>query len=399
MTFSGTLRAYPGKKKPAVSDCHVVIVALIALQSWCAPCRKVIICSFLKSRQEMNSFTIRRLLEEESGDNVGLAFGLTIGAGACTLIGSAFVFLKKETVSKYIGPCLGIASGVIAWEGLVELYHEGQSRFGDYFGADSYKKSSFTALACWVGGWVTTALIGIIGKMVRKEPMDEEDSLILMAEDMAAVNKQDQINVVPNPEVPSDLDNASELVDQPKPDAAAPLEAVEIEQPKAQKKNNMNPTGMSKAELLETGILTAVIMFLHNVPEGLAVFLAALSGSGLGFGVAVAIALHNIPQGFAVALPIYEATGDRKKAFLWSFMSGLSQPLASLLGYFVLRDHMTDLVYGITFAYASGMMAYVCLKVLLPAAHKCDPRDKYVSWSVFFGAFIIGLSLSFFDEA
>jgi zinc transporter ZupT len=379
----------------------------------------------------------RKLLEAEAEsnpeDNVGMAFALTFGAGAFTLIGSSFVFMKKETVSKYIGLCLGLASGVIIYEGCIELYHEAVMKFdqhNDSIGMeDAYRLAAFTTLGVWVLGWLTTVFIGIASKWVRNEAKDKEDSLLEMAEEMAKVDQQQDdilkkpsnadvlrsptLNTSDDVKIASTEITVGAIVDGPVLDAtprdsmASTFKGDEKERYtqvakvplKKKVEEEKTDIGLSKKELLETGILTAIIMFLHNLPEGLAVFLAALGGSGLGFGVAIAIGLHNIPQGFAVALPIYEATGDKMKAFWWSFGSGLSQPLASIFGYFLLKDKMTDAVYGVTFAYASGLMSYVALKVLLPAAHKTDPKDKYVSWSLLIGMFLIGLSLSFFDEA
>ena len=65
---------------------------------------------------------------------------------------------------------------------------------------------------------------------------------------------------------------------------------------------------------------------IHNFPEGLATFVAALSSPSLGIALAIAIALHNIPEGVCVAMPVYYATGKKWKGFLWAFLSGISEP-------------------------------------------------------------------------
>lgn len=109
--------------------------------------------------------------------------------------------------------------------------------------------------------------------------------------------------------------------------------------------------------LQKMGLMTALAIGIHNLPEGLATFVAALADPLNGVAIAVAIALHNIPEGVCVAMPVYYATGSRKKGFLWAFISGLSEPVGGLLGYLVLYgNRMSDLAYGILFCVVAGMM-------------------------------------------
>ena len=340
---------------------------------------------------DLTNIASRRLLEDENEESVagfeqrvGLAFGVTFAAGAFTLIGSFFVFLSKKTVSNFIGLCLGIAAGVIAYEGMIELYGEAIAKFKAWhtlqgMTSDMNRYAHWMTLGLFSAGWLTTQVVAIFSKWyrARSDPKaaEEEDSILEVV---------DQLN----------QEKAAE-------GATAPLKKKEEEDP-----NAVNERGRTKAqeaeyqkEMLETGMITAIVMFMHNLPEGLAVFFATLSGSGLGFGVAVAIGLHNIPQGFSVALPIFEATGDRWKAFNWSVLSGVSQPFASVIGWFALRGVVSNYLYGITFAYAAGMMSYVVIKVLLPAAFRTDPKDALVTWSFLAGLLAISVSLGFFDES
>jgi zinc transporter, ZIP family len=109
--------------------------------------------------------------------------------------------------------------------------------------------------------------------------------------------------------------------------------------------------------LQKMGLMTALAIGIHNLPEGLATFVAALADPLNGVAIAIAIALHNIPEGVCVAMPVYYATGSRWKGFMWAFISGLSEPLGGLLGYFVLYgNRMSDLAYGILFCVVGGMM-------------------------------------------
>lgn len=115
--------------------------------------------------------------------------------------------------------------------------------------------------------------------------------------------------------------------------------------------------------LQKMGLLTALAIGIHNLPEGLATFIAALADPLNGVAIAVAIALHNIPEGVCVAMPVYYATGSRWKGFLWAFLSGVSEPIGGLLGYLVLYgNRMSDLAYGLLFCIVGGMM--VCTRLL-----------------------------------
>jgi ZIP family zinc transporter len=120
--------------------------------------------------------------------------------------------------------------------------------------------------------------------------------------------------------------------------------------------------------LLRTGLFAAVAIGIHNFPEGLATFLAALQDPSVGVALAVAVALHNIPEGISVSVPIYYATGSRRRAFFYSALSGLAEPVGALVGYAVLRTFFTDDVMGLIFGGIAGVMVYISLDELLPAA-------------------------------
>ena len=130
--------------------------------------------------------------------------------------------------------------------------------------------------------------------------------------------------------------------------------------------------------------------------QGLATFIAALANPSLGVTLCVAIALHNIPEGVAVALPVYYATRSRKKAFMWAFLSGVSEPIGALLGWLVLKDAMGPAVYGVMFGMVAGMMVYVCIRELLPTALRYDAQDRFVTACFMGGAFAMAMSLVLF---
>ena len=120
------------------------------------------------------------------------------------------------------------------------------------------------------------------------------------------------------------------------------------------------------------GVFTALAIAIHNFPEGLATFTAALSDPSLGIAIAVAIAIHNIPEGIAVSIPVYYATGSRKKAFWLSFASGLAEPVGALLGFLILMPFIgqSQTLMGFIFAGVAGIMVFISIDELLPAAEE-----------------------------
>ncbi len=145
-------------------------------------------------------------------------------------------------------------------------------------------------------------------------------------------------------------------------------------------------------KLRRLGIFTAIAIAVHNFPEGLATFVSALSDPSLGIAIAIAIALHNIPEGIAVSVPIYYATGSRKKAFLWSFLSGLAEPLGAALGCILLCTYLNPMMMGIIFAAVAGIMVFISFDELLPAAREyADPH--FAISGLFFGMAVMAMSL------
>ncbi|HQG49293.1 MAG TPA: zinc transporter ZupT [Sedimentisphaerales bacterium] len=144
--------------------------------------------------------------------------------------------------------------------------------------------------------------------------------------------------------------------------------------------------------LMRTGVMTALAIGIHNFPEGLATFASALNDVHLGIFIAVAIAIHNIPEGMAVSMPIYFATGNRNKAFLYSFLSGISEPVGAVIGYLVLMPFLTPMVLAGTLAFVAGVMIYISLDELLPMAHRYGHGHLVIS-GVILGMLVMAVSL------
>jgi ZIP family zinc transporter len=123
------------------------------------------------------------------------------------------------------------------------------------------------------------------------------------------------------------------------------------------------------------GLFTALAIGIHNFPEGLATFLAALQDPGLGLAIAIAVALHNIPEGISVSVPIFYATGSRKRAFFYSVLSGLAEPLGAIIAYSAIRLFLggdsgviPSEIMGVLFGAVAGIMVYISLDQLLPTS-------------------------------
>lgn len=149
------------------------------------------------------------------------------------------------------------------------------------------------------------------------------------------------------------------------------------------------------ARLMKMGLMTALAIGLHNFPEGLATFVAALKDPHLAIPIVVAIAIHNIPEGIAVSVPIYQATGSKKKAFTYSFLSGLAEPIGALIGWLILLPFMNDRIYGLIFASVAGIMVFISIDELLPAAHEYGEHHLSI-YGLIAGMMMMALSLLLF---
>ena len=264
-------------------------------------------------------------------DSVIFAFGLTLFAGLSTGIGSAIAFFAKRTNTKFLSVSLGFSAGVMIYVSFVEIIQKASDSLVTFLG---HTEGWMVTVASFFGGIL---LIGIIDKFI-----------------------------------PS-IENPHELRD---------VEEMNTPQDKNQK-------------LMRMGLFTALAIAIHNFPEGLATFTAALNDPSLGIAIAVAIAIHNIPEGIAVSVPVYYATGDKKKAFLLSFLSGIAEPVGALIGYLILMPFMSELVFGILFAAVAGIMVFISLDELLPTAQKYGEHHLSI-YGLVGGMAVMAISLLFF---
>ncbi|MDR1585452.1 MAG: zinc transporter ZupT [Prevotellaceae bacterium] len=163
-----------------------------------------------------------------------------------------------------------------------------------------------------------------------------------------------------------------------------------------------NPHEVYRVEEMETnhslkrvGLVMALSLAIHNFPEGIATFVSGLGSLDIAIPITVAIAIHNIPEGIAVSVPIYHATGNRKKAFWWSFLSGLAEPLGAVAAYFFLLPYWTPALNGVILAAVSGIMVFISLDELLPTAEKFGKHHLSIGGLVA-GMLLMAVSLYLF---
>lgn len=147
--------------------------------------------------------------------------------------------------------------------------------------------------------------------------------------------------------------------------------------------------------LMRMGIFTVLAIAIHNSPEGLATFVSALQEPSVAIPIVAAIAIHNIPEGIAVSVPIYQATGSKIKAFRYSFLSGLAEPLGALIGWLILKPIMSDTVFGILFAGVAGIMVFISFDELLPAAREYGEHHLSI-YGLISGMAVMAISLLLF---
>ena len=261
------------------------------------------------------------------------AFSLTLFAGLATGIGSALAFFTKHTNHRFLALSLGFSAGVMIYVSMIEIFVKS-------------KDATTAVLGASTGYWVTT--IAFFGGIALAAIID---------------------SLVPSFENPHEVRSVEEME---------------------------NPLNESNNKLMRMGIFSAIAIAIHNFPEGLATFVAALNDPTLGISIAVAIAIHNIPEGIAVAVPIYFATGSRKKAFGLSFLSGLAEPLGALVGFTLLYRFIDELVFGVLFAVVAGIMIFISLDELLPTAEKYGEHHLAI-YGLVSGMAVMALSLLLFQ--
>ncbi len=159
-------------------------------------------------------------------------------------------------------------------------------------------------------------------------------------------------------------------------------------------KEERKTAGQKRSGIYRIGFLTAITIAVHNFPEGLATFVSGATNKAMGISIALAIAIHNIPEGIAVSIPIYQATNSKRKAFIYSLLSGMTEPLGALFGFTFLRYFLNDFVFAFTYAIIAGIMVYISFDELLPASREYGKDGHITIFGIVTGMFLIGMSLA-----
>ncbi|EAB5343116.1 zinc transporter ZupT [Campylobacter jejuni] len=286
-------------------------------------------------------------------EQIFIAILLTLFAGFSTAIGSIIAFFSRKDDLRVLSLGLGFSAGVMIYISFMEILPTALKDFKNHY--DSHW-AELLGLACFFGGILISLLI---------------DKLI--PEDV-------------NPHEPKE--DLSEL-------KICPLPQKGQNPPKfhpGEKLHQINTKALKR-----TGIFTALAIAIHNFPEGFATFISSLDNLTLGIAIAIAVAIHNIPEGLAVSLPIYHATGDKKKAFIYSALSGLAEPLGAFVGALILLPFIGDLTLAISFAVIAGIMVFISLDELLPAAKTYDKAHDSL-YGLIAGMAIMALSLNLLGQ-
>jgi ZIP family zinc transporter len=267
--------------------------------------------------------------------SIMIAFWLTLIAGISTGLGSLIALLAKKTNAKLISAVLGFSAGVMIYVSLVDMYPQAGKMLAAAMGNEA-------------GGWITAA--AFFG------------GILLIA-----------------------------VIDKLIPSHENPHESRRVEEIRAESSIIMSNTH----KLMKMGVFTALAIAIHNFPEGIATFIAAINDPKLGIAISIAIAIHNIPEGIAVSVPIFYATGSRRKAFVYSMLSGLSEPLGALLAFLFLMPVMGDKLLGIMFAAVAGIMVFISLDELLPTAREYG-EPHLATYGLVAGMVVMALSLLLF---
>lgn len=275
------------------------------------------------------------------------AFGITLFAGMATGIGGLIAFFAKRTKTTFLAFSLGFSAGVMIFISFTEILTEAGDIMRMNYDAGPAAWLTFTSFILGIG------LSAGIDKILPSQGNPHE------------LKRVEQMH--------------PETRDSGKPECQG-------------RRRRMGWSGAGDQKLMRVGVFTAIAIGIHNFPEGIATFMSAMSDVAVGVSIALAVAIHNIPEGIAVSVPVYYATGSRKKALTWSVLSGFSEPVGAVAGYFILTLFDSDISLGYVFAMVAGIMVYISFDELLPAAHKYGKHHVAI-YGLISGMIVIGLSL------
>ena len=263
-------------------------------------------------------------------DRIWWGLTLSAAAGLATGVGSLIALFAKHANRRFLACALGLSAGVMVYISLFEMLGEAHETLEKIWGA---RHGSLAATGAFFIGMLIAMLID---------------------------------RLIPEAENPHEIQDVDDEIKAPHP---------------------------SKKQLLRGGILFAAAVTIHNFPEGMAAFISAQGSTAAGLSIAAAIAIHNIPEGITVSVPIYNATGSRSKAFLYSFMSGLAEPVGALAAFGLMQFFLAPALLPLIFAAVAGIMVFLAFDELLPLAEKYGEHHWAIG-GVIGGMLIMALTLA-----
>ncbi|KAM9993106.1 hypothetical protein ACTFIZ_011077 [Dictyostelium cf. discoideum] len=310
---------------------------------------------------------------EMYNDNVKTALIMCFLSGLSTAIGGLYVIFIKQQSHKLLGHLLSFSSGVMIYISFMDLLPESIAEIG-FYNAN-----------IWF--FVGIIFFAVILRFVPHDHDESGDSNHAHSHNGASIEKHNENKEVVNDDNSNGKDKKQKQQKQQK-------QKQQQQQQQQQQQNIAKSKNKKKSKddyLNSVGIATAIGVSLHNFPEGVAVYLACLKGIDVGLPLMLAIAAHNIPEGMAVAAPIFSATGSKWKAFKYCLYSGLCEPVGAIIFGLIFKEYMTPYLIQSMLAAVAGIMVFMVIKELLPAAF------KYVSVDESAFSNIIGMIFFFFS--
>ena len=285
-------------------------------------------------------------------NNIAQSFMLTLFVGLTMGIGSLMSFLVSGKYKKLLSLSLSFSAGIMIYVSFMEMLPEGIHHIQEYIGEDY----SWVALLWFFSGMFITAVIEKFVHVFAGEFHDHGDHEHRHYTHGHTENHRHN-------HVESTL-----------------------------KKNNEN------GHLSKLSLMSAIAIGIHNIPEGLALFTLGINDISLAYPLAAAVVIHNIPLAVAISVPLVYSTGSKKKAFLYTILVGLMQPIGAVLGYVLLANFLNELIFGILFSIVAGIMVFVSLDELLPTALRGEDHHLSV-YGAIAGMIVMAFALSLFGHS
>lgn len=146
--------------------------------------------------------------------------------------------------------------------------------------------------------------------------------------------------------------------------------------------------------LFKVGILSMIVIILHNIPEGIITYIVSNKNIILGLSICISIAIHNIPEGISIAIPIYYSTNSKTKAILYTLISSLSELFGAIITYLFLSKYMNNYIIGIILSITAGIMIQISINKLFPTGKNYNKKIATIFFIIGFIFMIISLLLN-----